>query len=165
MSETDMIYETKIKHSGLFDFKELYKFVHEWFASYQYVVAEKKYEEKIQPEGKDIEIEWVCFRKISDYFRFQIKIAYRIIGLVTVEVQKGNIKTKMNKAQLEISFKAFLEKDYENKWEVNPFTKFLRGVYDKYIIKSRIEEYEDKIATEVDEAVAQVKAFLALEAK
>ena len=165
MTEADKIYETKLKHEGLFDFKELYRFFFEWFTSYDYIVAEKKYEEKITPEGKDIEVEWECFRKISDYFRFKVKIIYRLIGLVSVEVQKGNIKVKTNKAMVEIKATGFLEKDYENRWERNPVAKILRGVYDRYIIKSRIEQYEDKLATEVDEAIAQIKAFLALEAK
>jgi hypothetical protein len=163
--EADKIYETKLKHEGLFNFQELYKFFFEWFTSYDYAVAEKKYEEKITPEGKDIDVEWECFRKINDYFRFKVKIMYKLIGLISVEVQKGNVKVKTNKARVEIKAAGFLEKDYENRWERNPVAKILRGVYDKYIIRSRIEQYEDKLATEVDEAIAQIKAFLALEAK
>jgi hypothetical protein len=163
--EADLIYETKIKHVGLFNFKELYKFFFEWFTSYQYIVAEKRYEEKVTPEGKDIEVEWECYRKISDYFRFKVKIIYRIAGMVSVEVQKGNFKIKMNKALIQINSAGFLEKDYEHRWERNPVAKILRGVYDKYIIRSRIEQYEDKLAAEVDEAMAQIKAFLALESR
>jgi hypothetical protein len=165
MVESDKIYETKLKHEGLFDFKDLYKFVYEWFNSYQYTVAEKKYEEKVVPTGKDIEVEWECLRKISDYFRFKVKITYRLLGIVSVEVQRGNVKIKMNKGQVEVKAAGFLEKDYENRWEHNPVAKFLRGVYDRYIIRNRIEWYEDKLAAEVDEAIAQVKAFLALEAR
>ena len=71
----------------------------------------------------------------------------------------------MNKALAEIKAAGYLEKDYENRWERNPLAKFLRGAYDKYIIRSRIEQYEDKVAAEVDEAMAQIKAFLALEAR
>ncbi len=165
MTEYDKIYETKLKHTGLFNFKELYKFVFEWFSSYQYIVVEKKYEEKVIPEGKDIEVEWVCLRKISDYFRFRVKVFFRISGMVTVEVQKGNVKVKMNKALVEVKTTGFLEKDYENRWERNPLAKVLRGVYDRYVIRNRIEQYEDKIAEEIDESMAQIKAFLALEAK
>ncbi len=165
MAEYDLIYETKLKYTGLFEFKELYKFVHDWFSSYNYIVIEKKYEEKISGEGKDLEIEWMCLRKISDYFRFQVDIRFRITNMSTVEIQKGNMKAKMNKALVEVIVKGILQKDYEHRWERSPIAKFLRGVYDRYIIRSRIEDYEDKIALEVDESVAQMKAFLALEAK
>ena len=56
-------------------------------------------------------------------------------------------------------------KDYENNWEKNAFAKFMRGVYDRYIIKSRIDQFEEKLHIETDEFLSQVKAFLALEGK
>ena len=43
--------------------------------------------------------------------------------------------------------------------------KFLRGVYDRYIIRSRIEDYEGKLYEETQEVVEQCKAFLVLETK
>ena len=165
MSELSPVYEGKVVHAGIFDFKEIYGFLYEWFTSYEYVVLEKKYSEKIKAQGKDVEIEWLCLRAISDYFRFRIKIKIRVLGMTTVELVKGGTKIKKNKGEIEIKFGSYLERDYENKWESNPISKFLRGIYDKYIIKSRIEAYEDRLGTEVDEVIAQTKSFLALEGR
>lgn len=165
MSELSPVYEGKVVHAGIFDFKSFYNFLYDFFTYYQYVVIEKKYSEKIKAEGKDVEIEWLCLRKISDYFRFRIKVGIRILGMTTVEVQRDNIKTKRDKGEIEIKIASFLERDYEHKWETNPIAKFLRGIYDKYIIKTTIESYEDALASEVDEAIAQIKSYLALEGK
>jgi hypothetical protein len=41
----------------------------------------------------------------------------------------------------------------------------LRGVYDRYIIKSRIDSYAGKIMEEVDELVAQAKSYLEMEGR
>ena len=71
----------------------------------------------------------------------------------------------MNKGQVEVKITAYLEKDYEHRWETTSISKFLRGLYDRYIIRNRIESYEEKIIEEVDELVAQIKAFLELEGK
>lgn len=165
MSELSPIYEGKVTHAGIFDFKDIYRFLYEWFTSYEYVVLEKKYSEKIKPEGKEIEIEWLCLRKISDYFRFRIKLKIRITRMITVEVMRAGVKTTRDKGEIEVKFGSFLEKDYENKWESNPISKFLRGIYDKYIIKTRTEAYEDKLGSEVDEVIAQLKSYLALEGR
>lgn len=165
MVEISLVYEGKVVHAGIFDFKTFYNYLYDFFTYYQYAVIEKKYSEKIKPEGKDVEIEWLCLRKISDYFRFRIKVAIRILGMVTVEMQRDGIKTKRDKGEIEIKFSSALERDYEHKWETNPISKFLRGIYDKYIIKTRIEAYEDNLAAEVEEAIAQVKSFLALEGR
>ncbi len=165
MVEKDIVFKGKIKHKGIFDFKELYRFCFTWLVDKEYWVVEKSYSEKVNPNGKEVEIEWDAKRKISDYFRFNLKVNWRILGMKDVEVEKDGTKLTLNKGQPEISVSAVLEKDYEHRWEGSAFLKFLRGLYDRYIIRGRIEKYEEKIYSEADEFLAQVKAFLALEGK
>jgi hypothetical protein len=163
MVEEDNVFKGKVKQEGLFEFKELYKFCHFYLVDRGYKLIEKEYSEKIVPNGKNIDIKWEAKRKISDYFRFKINFAFKIIGMTEVEVQKEGYKTKMNKGQAEIKIDGVLEKDYEHRWEDNPFYKFLRTTYDRYIIKTRIDEYEKKLLEEIDEMIAEIKAFLVLE--
>jgi len=165
MSEKDKVTEEKIKHVGIFDFKETYNFVYNWLTQNEYFVIEKVYTEKIKPDGKEIEIEWEAFRKISDYFRFVLKFRWFLVGITDVEALRDGIKIKSNKGSFELKIDAIIEKDYENRWEATAFSKFLRGLYDKYIIKSRLELYEDKISGELAELAAQIKGFLALEGR
>lgn len=165
MAEKDQIFSGKTKYTGIWDFKETYRFVYDWFIDKGYKLVEKGYSEKIKPDGKEIEIKWEAKRKISDYFRFMIKADWRILGMTSVEVQKGGAKVKMNKGYIEIKFSAILVKDYEHRWENNAFIKFLRGAYDRYIIKSRISDYEDRLLAEVDEVIAQTKSFLTIEGR
>jgi len=165
MVEKDAVYKGKIRHKGIFNFPETYRFLYTWLVDNDYLVTEKKYTEKITPIGKEVEIQWEAFRKISDYFKFVIKVSWRILGMNEIEVQKNGAKIKMNKGDTEISFQAVIEKDYEHRWENSGFLKFLRGVYDRYIIRGRIDSYENKIFEEVDELIAEAKSFLALEGK
>jgi len=165
MAELDKICEGKVTFEGIFNFGEIYKFVYTLLQDYEYKLEERLYSEKSKPNGKEIEVFWMAKRKISDYFRFRINVNWLTLGMNDVEVQKDGVKVKMSKGRLEIRFTAFLEKDYEHRWENNTVVKFMRGLYDRYIIKSRIETYEDKIKEETDEFIAQAKAFLALEAK
>ena len=164
MSEKDKVFGGKIKQDGLFDFKELYRFCHIYLEDAGYHKVEKEYSEKLVGAAKDIDIKWEASKEISDYFRFIINFNFKIIGMVDVEVQKDNEKKKMNKGSVEIKIEGVLEKDYEHRWENNPFYKFLRTVYDRYIVKSRIESYETKLFEEIDEMIAQIKSFLVLEA-
>ncbi len=165
MAEISPVYEGKVVHAGIFDFKDVYKFIYDFFSGYEYAVIEQKYSEKIKAAGKDIDIAWLCLRKISDYFRFRIKVTIKVTGMAAVELMQEGVKIKRDKGEIEIKIGSYLERDYEHKWESNPLTKFLRGVYDKYIIKTRIEAYEDQLGAEVDESIAQIKSFLALEGK
>jgi hypothetical protein len=165
MAEKDRVLAEKIKHTGIFSFSELYEYLYDWFNDESYKIREKKYSEKILGETKTIEIEWECEKKISDYFKFQIKLAWLITGLKKVEVKKEDQKVTMNSGAVEIKYTAMIIKDYESRWENQPFWKFLRGVYDRYIIRTRIDYYEERIEDEIREVVAQTKAFLALESR
>jgi len=163
MSEKDNLFKTKIKHNGLFDFKETYRILFEWLVDQGYDVNEKGYKEVVQPgNAKELEIEWEATRKVSDYFRFMLKIKFHPMGMTSVEVDVDGVKQKMNKGQFELEVSSILEKDYEERWTGRPIWKFLRTIYDKYLIKERTEQYEGKLIGEMDEFVGQAKSFLAL---
>lgn len=165
MAEKDKIFSGKVKYTGIWSFKDVYRYVYDWFIDNDYDLSETLYSEKIKPEGKEVEVKWEAERKISDYFKFQIKAEWRIVGMTEVEVQKEGVRIKMNKGNLEIKFSATLIKDYESRWEDTAFLKFLRGVYDRYLIRGRITQYETKLFGEVDEVIAETKSFLAIEGK
>jgi hypothetical protein len=165
MVEKDKVFSGKMRHVGIFDFKEFYRFCYMWFIHKEYWIVEKNYTEKVTDKGKEVEIEWEAKRKISDYFRFFLKINWRIVQLKEVEVQKDGEKISMNKGDVEIRVESILEKDYEHRWEGSAIFKFLRSMYDRYLIRGRIEDYEFKIYEETDEFLAQAKAFIALEGK
>ena len=82
-----------------------------------------------------------------------------------VEAEENGKKIKTNKGDLTISVSASLERDYEGKWEESPLYKFFRGIYDRYIIRTTMDEYEDKLAEKADGYTEEVKAFLNLEGR
>lgn len=162
MVEKDKITETKVKWSGLFDFKEIYQFAYRWLDEEDYFVEEKKYVEELSGDTKKIEIKWTATRKISDYFKFEQKVDWRIIGMTTVEVDQNGKKIKMNKGGFEIKITSSLLKDWEGAWERQSYMKFLRGIYDRFIIEGRIKSYEVKAFKDGEDLAEQIKAFLAL---
>jgi len=165
MVERDTIFKGKIKQRGLFDFSDFYTFTYDYLMDENYDVFERKYVEKVKGDSKDVEIKWEAIKEISDYFRFIITADWIVLGMKPIEVQKEGKKIKMDSGIIEIKFKAILAKDYEGRWENHPFWKFFRGIYDRYIIRTRIEQYEERLLEEINEFIAQCKSLLAIEAK
>ncbi len=165
MPEKDKITEQKVKYSGIFDFRETYQFIHRWLIEEGYKVEEQKYQEQIQGEEKNIEIKWVAEKNISDYFRNEIKITFRMYSLKKIEVEKNGKRVKTNEGGFEAGITGNLVKDYENTWEKRPSMKFLRGVYDKYIIEGTIKKYSKALFDDVQNLSEQIKEFLSIEAK
>jgi len=162
------IFTSKIKSTGLFAFKDFYKFCYDWLLDETGLdfVAEGKYKEKLSGNEKDLEIEWMGENKITDYFKFEIKVKFNIKHLTDVEVQQPNgAKIKTNKGEIEMEVKGNLVRDYDGKFERNSTQKFLRGIYEKYVIPSRVKQFEDKLAEKCAEFLEQAKAYLDLEGK
>jgi len=164
MSEKDRIFKGKIKQKGIFDFKEFYQYIYNAFVDEQYHVHETKYFEKAGRDGesKDVIIFWTATRQMSGYFTFQIKLEWQILGLKKVKVKKDGQEASMESGSVEIKFFVDLIKDAGNKWN-SSFLKALRRIYDRYIIKTRIEDHELKLYEHANDIIANAKAFLAIE--
>jgi len=166
MAEKDKIFSSKIKYSGIFNFSEFYRFCYDWLTEEMgLTVIEDKYVEKLSGDSKNIDVEWTGTRKVTDYFKFEVKTIFRIIGLSKVEVTQNNTKVKTNKGSVEVKVAGTLIRDYQGKFEKGAFQKFLRAIYEKWIIPTRVGDYEDKLAGDCDEFLAQAKAYLDLEGK
>ncbi|MBA7670910.1 hypothetical protein ES703_79057 [subsurface metagenome] len=166
MAEKDEIFSSKIQDTGIFLFSDFYRFCYEWLVDETDLkIIENKYSEKLEGDSKKIDVEWTGKKKVTDYFQFEIKVSFRVTNLINVEINQGNAKIKTNKGKVEVKVKGILVKDYEGKFETNAFKKFLRSIYEKWIIKSRIDQMEDKIIEDCDEFLSQAKAYLDLEAK
>ncbi|HJO14423.1 MAG TPA: hypothetical protein QGG70_00020 [Candidatus Pacearchaeota archaeon] len=163
MAEKDTIFKGRLKQKGIYNFKDFYEFLYDYFTDENYDIAETKYVEKVEGETKDLEIIWNATKEVSDYFKYEINLTWVILGMKKVKVKKDGQEIYMDSGTLEIKFTASLVKDYENRWENNPFLKFMRGIYDRYIIRSRIDDYEIKVWEEINEIIAQAKSYLAIE--
>ena len=76
------------------------------------------------------------------------------------EIERDGQVEKTNKGEVKLTCECSLEKDYEDKWADKPFNKLLRGIYDKYLMRTTNEQYEDKVKDDFNEFVAQTKGFL-----
>jgi len=154
------VYKQSLKQKGFWDYKELYNFCFHWLKDEYYKIKEKEYTEKLSAVGKEIIIKWEARKKITDYFRNVIEVQWHILYMTDAEIEQDGKKVKTNKGEVKITVKATLEKDYENRWEDRPLWKFLRSVYEKYIIRVVREKYEDDLEDKAKEYISNIKAFL-----
>jgi hypothetical protein len=160
MVEKDNVIKEKIKHGGLGDLKAAYKYAYGWLENEGYTVIEDEYSEKASGDSKDITIKWTAARKITDYFKILLKLKWKVLGLKDVDVEIDGKKRSMNKyAEIEIEIVGILEKDYSSKWEGSAFNKFIRDIYNKFIIPQRIDQKEDQVKKEVQTFKEEMKAF------
>jgi len=162
MAEKEEVIKEKFDYSGIFDFSEFYSFAHSWLKDEDYNVMEEKYSENVSGNSRAIYIEWKATKQFSDYFKVEIKIKFDIKGLIDVEVETDGKKKKMNKGKISFETKGNMLKDPESKWEGSAFYRFLREVYNKYIIPSRIDDVKNRIRDDTRDFGEELKAYLEL---
>ena len=165
MAQKKDVYKATLKQVGYWSYKELYNMTFNWLKDHDYDVQEDKYEDKSSADGKEIIIRWIGKKKVTDYFKYHIQLDWHILRMNDAEVEVDGKKIKMNKGEVKIEFKGTLIKDYEKRWQDKPVHKFLRSMYEKYIIREAIEEYENDLKDDTKEMIKDTKAFLRIPAQ
>jgi len=165
MVQKDQIIEETMEHAGIFDFAAFYSFAHSWFKEERYGVTEEKYSEKVSGDARNINIKWLSSKDFDDYFKIEIEILFSIKDLTDVQVEIDGEKRKMNKGTIALKIRGTLTKDYESKWDPSPVTRFLRDVYNKYVIPQKVNDMKSMVQQEVTVFKDELKAFLELEGK
>ncbi len=166
MSAKDDVFERLIKYDGVFNFRGLYSFCHGFLDEELGLDPdETEYEEKLDGQAKEIKFTWEGSKKLTDYFKFKIKIKFEISQLTKVDIQQGAKKISTNKGSVKIKTVGTIEKDYSDKFSSSSTQMFMRSIYEKWVIPSRVGAMEDKIAGDCADFVNEAKAYLDLEAK
>lgn len=160
MAQKKQVYKETFKTTNYWKYSELYDMAFNWLKKNGYKIEENMYNEKLLSNGKEVIIRWTAEKKVTDYFKYQMILDWHILGLVDAEVEVDGKKVKTNKGEVEIIFKANIIKDYEKRWEDKPFWKFMRGVYEKYVIVETVDEFEDDLEDDVKDLIKAIKGFL-----
>lgn len=161
MSQKDFLATAvKIKQSSVLNLDELYVLMYKFFELYGYDFQEQEYRDIDKGGGKkNLEIRWYAEKKVDDYVKFIVKISMMVVGFEKIEIEEEGIKRKSSKGTAEFRFDALIEKDYDDRW-AGGVMKFIREVYDKFVIKGRIERLEGELLGDLHKFMDEIKAFL-----
>jgi hypothetical protein len=163
MSEKKLVIDQlRLNYSGLFNLGDLFKTIDGWFFEKGYDRHEKKNEEQILPSGRFVEIELRPWKKTTDYAKNEIRFRLFVKDMKDVEVEKDGSKVKLQQGDIHMVFDAFLETDYEHRWESKPMFYFLRTLFDKFIFRVYTDKFEGVLVNDTHDLYNRVKSFLNL---
>lgn len=150
----------KIKAASVFDMGELYESMQRWFEHKGYAWKELRYKHIDRPDGgQTTEIGWECTKKIDDYVDFVVTMGAQII-VSDVEVNlPNNAKKKMQKGSIEMKYTGYLKKNV-SVWEKRALGHLLGLIYEKILIRKRLEEYEKAMFAEIHLFFDEVRLYL-----
>ena len=93
----------------------------------------------------------------SVFIPFPFFLAY-----ATALLKKNDVKVKLNSGKIQIVSDAYLETDYEHRWEGKPSFFFLRTIFDKYFFKPYTKGYQGNLLKDYNDLMGNIKSFLNL---
>lgn len=163
MVERLVLLETEvIKYEGLFEAKEVIGVIKQWAKDKGYVYLEISHIETTKPEGKYVEINGMCFKKLTDYTKSLMRLRVQFNDYKDVVIDQDGKKKKMHEGKVAISTTGFIETDYEGRWESKPHFYFMRILWHKYVYSPLISGHETQIKEDVTMLRNNVKSFLNL---
>ncbi|MBS3097528.1 hypothetical protein J4209_01890 [Candidatus Woesearchaeota archaeon] len=160
MSELRILVDhMKLEYTGLFDVNNLFRTIDAWLKERAFEKRTDMNQELNTPTGKFLE--WVIapWKKVSDYTRYIIKIRMLVYDLNTVEAVKDKKKLKLGQGRVLMYFDAYIEHDYEHRWDRTPMLIFLRTMYDKFIYRTYTERFEHRLVYDTHYLFDVVETF------
>ncbi len=158
MAEARQISKVVINKKAIFKFKEFYDFLYQLVSSQGFAVKEDIFSN----DGVNASFEWTCVSLVDDYTKYSLWIQVKVEGLQPVKVKRGKIVEPQEKATVKVTMKGKIVTDWQNRWGTNPVTKFLKGVFDKYLLGSVIKSREKELNRKVNIIKDEVKSFFDL---
>lgn len=155
-----------LKYKGVFDYNGLTTMLTRWLQDRQFEINEKGHKHKYScPHGFEIERTIEGWRKIDDYYMYQITVDMHLWDAFEVDAVKNGKKVKFWNARIDLKLSFEVICDYADRWAKGPFMEKLRdNVYDEYIIKKEIIiNHADPLYYKLLSLHTKVKDFLEME--
>jgi len=145
--------ELKIRHVGLLELSEFYRWFKRWFEfkGYWDNSNEVLYSETITSIGKKIDIKWSCKKARTKYFIYHIDVVFLLIGINKVEVQQEDRKIKIEKGDFEIRINGYMEKKVSG--------GVLWKVYERIMLKKNIDMYINDLSDTILSLQDEIKSI------
>jgi hypothetical protein len=157
-----LVNKHKVSYEGIFSLKELYITIDNLITKKGYNKKEIQNTEIVKKGGRYVTIRMEVWKKMADYANSVIQIKMMLQNIKDIEIEKEGIKISANQGKAEIIFDAYIENDFEHKWENTPGFFFVRILFDKYIFKPFTTNYQAKVITDYKEFLNEITAVLNL---
>jgi hypothetical protein len=161
----------RVKYKDVFDLKAFYEALHEWLLERGWKDPEDEidhwenyYGERITGGGmKEIWIQWRPFRQPMDSkLRYYFDFDWHCIAVTSTEIVRNGQKIKLNKGEVELKIRAYVEKRYEIEWKKHWLLKHFITLFTKRVYNDTLEQREKELYQEAYELQNYIKQWFKL---
>ena len=163
MAEREQVVDNmRLSYEGLFNVNELYMLIDQFFREKGFDKRELRNQEHVKAGSRYIDLVLQPWKKITDYANHIIRVEIVMRNVKDVEVEKDGHKLKFSKGRVAVRIDAYLETDYEHRWEQKPIYFFIRTLFDKFVYSSYSQRFKAQLKETANQLNGEIKAFLNL---
>jgi len=165
----------RVKYKDLFDIKDFYESLHEWLQEHDWYDAEEGsgvgndrfetyYGERIAQGGvKELWIQWRVMKPANRApLTYYLDFDWHCIGLTKADVVKEGRKMNVDKGEIELNIRAYLQENYKSDLENSPFLKQFKDIVSKRLYQDQVERRKKELYQETYELQNWIKQFFKL---
>jgi hypothetical protein len=154
----------KIKYKDIFDFKAFYESLHEWLLEHKWQDEEDTddqpaptdhwesyYGERIGQGGaREIWFIWRLKRKAEETpLTYYLDMNFHALAVTNTEVVRDGMKMKVNKGEVEMTIKPFIEQNYLQNLDGHPILKTFSALFQKRVYNKALEQRKKELYQEI----------------
>lgn len=141
MTEFNLIIDNKeFSYRGIFSVDDLLRKINQLTDQHGYQRVEKKTEETVTSEGKELYLELRPFKTKTNYVMLWLKIKLHLTNMTDTVKELPRGKRVLQQGDVHLVLDAWTMTDYSSRWGQRPITFFLKAVVNKYLYKFPLEE-------------------------
>jgi hypothetical protein len=157
-----LVDKQKLTYEGIFTVRDLYSIIDIFIQSKGYQKKEKISNEVVTKAGRKINHKYEISKQLSDFSKSIIQVNMLLEDVKDIEIKKEGVKTHANQGKVTFLLDAYLENDFEHRWENKPGFFFIRVLFDKYIFKPFTTDYQGFVMKDYKEFRNEVMGYLNL---
>lgn len=160
MGEIRTLKEKPLSYKGPFRADELYGIIRRFLKERNYFLIENISQEDVLPDGKQVFLEIMGTKSLSDYASGEIKMKIHLSGLKDKVLKVEGMEQKFQTGKVSIGLKAQFRTDSRTRWEGKGWQFLFRTISDKFIRKGRMSEMQDATVKDCLDLNGELKGYL-----
>lgn len=148
-----------VSYSGLIQLPDLFSLLNSYLRQIGYDKKVPSNNQQVIGDTTHVSVELKPWKKISDYILFELKINISA-KVKDVEINIDGKNTKIQKGSVDISISGGIVSDYNDLWQKKSEYFFLRTLFNKYVYKVKMDEWDSMLKNQVAHLKAELSSFL-----
>jgi hypothetical protein len=161
MAEKKVVVENiGIAYEGIMDVNAIYNFIDHWVADRGWDKNDVMHEVRNKETHREIFLDLRPAKIISDYVKYQLITKATFSNIVDTEVEIDGKKMKLQKGSVKLAFRGVMITDWEGDLQSNAKVIILKTIYDKFIYRRHMADFEGSLKDEVYRLRNEVSSYL-----